>query len=231
MKRLTLFSLVITSMYYLSAQSFMPTISFTTAAGQTTYIVKNDDSKIWGKTVVMTGGMNGMLSLTLKDTVTGEKVKYKIPDMKEVGVWAKGMSKLKAITSSLESTNSLKDATRTDYSMLDADYYIFRRVVDKKGKPRILQLLNPGFDSKMQAYADPRAKQTGGTKLTGGLTGGLDKSYYVTRGGAYGVYVEKGKYKKSMSSIFDGCSELLKKFDTNFKDFAKHVHYFENECN
>ena len=199
---------------------------------RTTYVVKNDDSKVWGKAVFGVIGPNGLTQITLKDTVSGEKTKFKIADMKEVGVSAKGMTKLSAMSNALENTNSLKDATRSDYkSLLEADYFLYRRVVDKKGKPRILQLLNPGFESKMQVYVDPKAKETGGSKLTGGLTGGLEKSYYVTRGSSFGIYVKKAKYKKSMSSIFDGCSDVLKEFsDANFKDFAKHVYYYENEC-
>jgi hypothetical protein len=54
------------------------------------------------------------------------------------------------MSSALQSANSISEMVRTDYkSVLNADFYIYRRVVDKKGKPRMLQLLNPGFETRM----------------------------------------------------------------------------------
>lgn len=228
MKRTLLLSLAVLTCLMVHGQNFMPTFGQTW--NRNTYVIKNDNSRVDGIAKSGMVGMNGLMWIVLKDSTTGEKTKYKIEDIKEVGIDAKGGSKLGAITSSLENTNSLKEMAKTDYkSVLNADYYIYRRVVDKKGKPRILQLVNPGFESKMQVYVDPKAKETGGSKLTGGLVGGEEKSFYVTKGNSYGIYLKKSKYDKTMTSVFDDCPALIQEYGKNVKwsDLSKHVYYYE----
>ena len=212
------------------AQNFMP--EFGQQWSKIAYVVKNDGSKVWGKAASGLIGPNGLMWINLKDTVTGEKTKYKIADIKELGISAKGQSKIGAVSSALSGTGSIKEAVKTDYkSMLKADYYLYRRVVDKKGKPRILQLLNPGFESRMQVYADPKEKNTAGAGITGGLVGGEAKTYYVTKGDSFGIYVRKGKYDKTMSSIFDDCPEMMKEFPkARFDNFSKHVFHYDSSC-
>jgi hypothetical protein len=215
----------------LLAQSFMP--EFGQKWNKRAYVIKNDNSKVEGKVKSGAVGMNGLIWIVLMDTVTEVKTKYKIADIKEVGIDAKAGNKTGAVLSAVENTKSIKQMANTDYkSILKADYFIYRRVVDKKGKPRILQLVNPGFDEKMQVYIDPKAKQTGGAKLTGGLVGGEDKSFYITKSSSYGIYVKKAKYEKTISSIFDDCPEVLKFASSKpkFSELAKHVHYYQNEC-
>ena len=231
MKNTTLtFALLLLSSFLFS-QSFMP--EFGQQWNKRAYVIKNDNSKVVGKVKSGMVGMNGLMYIVLKDTVTEVKTKYKIADIKELGIDAKTGTKVGAMLSAMENTKSLKQMANTDYeSILEADYYIYRRVVDKKGKPRILQLINPGFDEKMQVYIDPKAKQTGGAKLTGGLTGGAEKSFYVTKSSSYGIYLKKAKYAKIISSVFDDCPAVLEFAGSNpkFSDLAKHVHYYQNEC-
>lgn len=230
MKKLFLFGLtLLISISYVQAQKFMPV--FDQQWGRITYVVKNDDSMVWGKSTSGMVGPNGMMSITLKDTVTGEKSKFKVVDIKEVGVSSKGgLGKFETMTSALQSANSISEMVRTDYkSVLNSDFYIYRRVVDKKGKPRMLQLLNPGFETKMQVYADPKAKESNGGLLSS-MAEGMEESYYVARGNSSATYVQKKKYKKSMSSVFDDCSSILDAYKPDFSEFAAHVFYYENEC-
>jgi len=230
MKKLFLSTLsLIIAISFVQAQKFMPV--FDQQWGRITYVVKNDDSMVWGKASSGMIGPNGMMSITLKDTVTGEKSKFKVVDIKEVGVSSKGgLGKFETMTSALQSANSISEMARTDYkSVLNADYYIYRRVVDKKGKPRMLQLLNPGFETRMQVYADPKAKESSGGLLSN-MAEGMEESYYVARGNSSATYVQKKKYKKSMSSVFDDCSTILEAYKPDFSEFAEHVFYYENEC-
>lgn len=231
MKKSILFALTfLATISFVSAQKFMPV--FDQQWGKLTYVVKNDDSKVWGKATSGSIGPNGMMSITLKDTVSGEKKKFKVPDIKEVGVSAKGtLGKIEAMTGALQNAGSISEMARTDYkSVLNADFYVYRRIVDKKGKPRMLQLLNPGFETKMQVYADPKANESNGGLMTS-MAAGMEKSYYVARGNSSATYVEKKKYKKSMSSVFDDCSTILEAYKADFSEFATHVFYYENECN
>ena len=113
---------------------------------------------------------------------------------------------------------------------MNADFYVYRGIVDKKGKPRMLQLLNPGFAARMQVYVDPKANESGGGLFTN-MAEGMEESYYVARGNSSATYVEKKKYKKSMSSVFDDCSSILQAYKPDFSKFATHVFYYQNECN
>jgi hypothetical protein len=216
---------------FVSGQKFMP--EFEQQWGRITYVIKNDDSKVWGKSTSGVVGPNGMMALTLKDTVTGEKTKLKIKDIKEVGISSKGgLGKIETMSSALESAGSISEMARTDYkSVLNADFYIYRRVVDKKGKPRILQLLNPGFEDKMQVYADPKAKENSGSGLMNTMSAGQAESYYVTKSGnSHGIYVRNKNYKKEMGLVFDDCPAIMQQFKPKFSEFASHVFYYENEC-
>ena len=151
---------------------------------------------------------------------------------------------------------SVKAMVNTDFkNIMKLDYYVFYRVADKKGKPRMLQILNPGWDTKMRVYNDPKSKETAGPRelikkdetlrisngdeevmlgLTAGLVGGLAKSFYVSKGEReYSIYVEKSKYKKSYSTIFQDCSVLVEniKNDLQWDNFAGHVFEYETTCN
>ena len=151
---------------------------------------------------------------------------------------------------------SVKAMVNTDFkNIMKLDYYVFCRVADKKGKPRMLQILNPGWDTKMRVYNDPKSNETAGPRelikkdetlrisngdeevmlgLTVGLVGGLAKSFYVSKGeGGYSISVEKSKYKKSYSTIFQDCSVLVEniKNDLQWDNFAGHVFEYETTCN
>ena len=65
--------------------------------------------------------------------------------------------------------------------LLKSKNTIFLERVQNKKETLIPQLINPGFDDKIQVYHDPKAKETGGSALTGGLVGGKDKSYYFSK--------------------------------------------------
>jgi hypothetical protein len=162
----------------------------------------------------------------------GEKIKVGVTDMKGYRIPAPKSKFLKLLSSG--GPSSVKELAKTDFSaVLEADYFLFKRILDKKGRPFITQLINPGFDSKIQVYVDPKAKETGGAKLTGGLLGGLAKSYYITKGvGSGALYVEKSKYKKSFSTIFEGCSKMGGQYGDKPKwdEIATHVFYFDQLC-
>jgi hypothetical protein len=165
-------------------------------------VTLNDGTVVKGKIVIY-----GFKRMTIKKE-NGEKIKVGVTDMKGYRIPAPKSKFLKLLSSG--GPSSVKELAKTDFNaVLEADYFVFKRILDKKGRPFITQLINPGFDSKIQVYVDPKAKETGGARLTGGLLGGLAKSYYITKGvGSGALYVEKSKYKKSFSTIFEGCSKM-----------------------
>ena len=216
---------------HLFAQKFMSPYSQGWAGKG--YLVKNNGEKIGVKFKTGLYGTSGLMWINAIDTLTGVKTKYKVADMKEIGF------KNSAIAGFLNTIGqgggSVKAAMNTEFkNMMKLDYYVFYRVADKKGKPRMLQILNPGWDTKMKVYNDPKSKSTAGAGLTMGLVGGLAKSFYVSKGeGGYSIFVEKSKYKKSYSTIFQDCPSLVEgiKKDLQWDNFAGHVFEYETACN
>ena len=216
---------------YLFAQKFMSPYSQGFAGKG--YIVKNDGEKIGVNFKAGLFGPSGLMWINAIDTLTNVKDKYKVADIREIGF------KNNAIAGFLntigQGAGSVKAAMNTDFkNMMKLDYYVFYRVNDKKGKPRMLQILNPGWDTKMKVYNDPKSRSTAGAGLTMGLVGGLAKSFYVSKGnGGYSIFVEKSKYKKSYSTIFQDCPSLVERIkkDLQWDNFAGHVFEYETVCN
>ena len=108
--------------------------------------------------------------------------------------------------------------------------------VDLKQGDRVLllQLLNPGFSSKLKVFFDPKAKETTGVGF-GGLTvaGGLEKSYYIQRGDEAAYKMKKKDYKKDFENFYKDCSEIYQEYGEkpDWPDFAKHVFYYSENCN
>jgi len=155
----------------------------------------------------------------------GEKnLKYKPKEIKEI--------KIKANWSDMSTSdaNNKSSLQIKFYADRKSDYYIFRTVLDKKGKPRLMQLLNPGFDSNIQVYADTKSKHSSIAAILGKDAA---KSYYLVKGtDQKGIYVKKSKYKKLFQKIFGDCEDMMSKFGDKIKwgDFAKHIYAYDQDC-
>src|SRR5690349_6396939 len=129
-------------------------------------VTREDGTKLTGK---LSSGtlINGYLKNITVKTEDGEKHKFKPEDM--VSVWVKA-SKFVKLAMISESTTSIKELTKTDFDKIsNQEYVIFERaaLAKKDDKFAMMQLLNPGFDSKIKVYADPNANQTGGLSMGG----------------------------------------------------------------
>jgi hypothetical protein len=208
------------------SQAFMP--EYKQSFSNKIEVTLNDGTIVKGKIVIY-----GLKRMTIKKE-NGEKIKVGVTDMKGYRIPAPKSKLLKLLSMASGGASSVKELAKTDFNaVLEADYFVFKRILDKKGRPFITQLINPGFDSKIQVYVDPKAKETGGARLTGGLLGGLAKSYYITKGvGSGALYVEKSKYKKSFSTIFEGCSKMGGQYGDKPKwdEISTHVFYFDQLC-
>ena len=232
MKKYNMNNLILISMFFslltVNAQSFMPPFEFGNAV---TGEITMDDGKTYkGKFTLYGAGLKGVV-IKLK-TESGDIIKGNRDNMNLIK-FATPKSKVgKLMSISTGGKSSLSEVLGQDWkTALNQEYSIFKRMQNKKGKPSFLQLINPGFDDKIQVYLDPKAKETGGSKLTGGLIGGKDKSYYFSKGNSFTTLVEKRKYKKSFTSIYDNCPEMIKNFpDRDFKNIAEHVYFYNKNC-
>lgn len=178
--------------------------------------------------------INGYLNSVTIKSESGEKSKFKPEDVAKLSIKASKLAKLSMIA---ESGSSIKELTNTNFDeIVKRDYIIFETAMrsNKAGKLRLMQLLNPGFDSKIKVFADPNAKETAGIGIGGvQLTGGADKSYLFVQNDEKAVLVKKGKYKNSFDELYQDCSTMLQAFEgerVKWGDVAGHVFVYDQVC-
>ena len=199
MKRIIFIALTVslTLSLNLLAQSFMPSYmpSFGYKKG---FVVKQNNDSIHG-TFTKIYHTENITSLTIKD---GQEVKHKLKEEEISRVYIAFSDIDKFSTSIGSGSSSMKDISQTSFSQVfKADYFIWEQAITpKKGKIKVLQLVNPGFDTKMKVYRNPTSGETGGVGVGGiKLTGGIEKSYFIVKKGeVVATEVEKGKYKKAI---------------------------------
>lgn len=212
---------------YCQKYRFYPEMEIESLATNEGELELNDGEVIQGDLGLnMVQTSSGLQRITaVKIFKKGEKdLKYKPEEIKEVRIKADW------------SDESRSDANSGDglqiqwYSEMKADYYIFRSVLDKKGKYRLLQLLNPGFDDLVQVYVDPKSKDSAFAAMVGKESA---KSYYIGKGeGKETLFVKKSKYKKMYSDIFGDCDAWMDAFSEKVKwgDIPEHVVFYEENC-
>lgn len=205
------------------AQGFItPVPDFGPLMNQQCYVIKNDGSRVEGQ--VKTGMlMNGYLkSFTLKMD-NGEKVKFKAEEIKECGFKVGALAKIAMLD---ESTTSIRKMVKTDFAeMFNRDWAIFENANKHNNeKPVLIQLVNPGFDSKLKVYADPgmNAKESGA---------GFAKSYLVVKAATKETILVKSKsYNKQFGDIFGDSEQLINALPEDkikWKEFSEHVFVYD----
>lgn len=201
--------------------------------GKPAKIVLVSGEEFEGK-LVSAGLINGYLNKISIKKEDGTKVKLEPENVATLSVKASKMAKLSMMA---ESTQSIKTAAKADFNEIaQREFIIFETGLrdKKKDKPRLMQLLNPGFDSKIKVFADPNAKETKGIGMAGvKLTGGVDKSYLFVVNKEKAVKVKKGNYKKNFDELYASCPTMVETFSgekTKWKDVAGHVFVFDQIC-
>jgi hypothetical protein len=192
-----------------------------------------DGTIVEGKVSMATISNGYLSSLSLKDA-NGVKHKHKAAEIKQFKVKMGFIAKLDAAA---QASSSLSEMISADFNeIIEREYIIYKQALlpKKKDKYRLLQLVNPGFDSRIQVYDDPGGKET--TGLSAGslqLSGGKDKSYLVVVDGEKSVKVKKGSYKKDFPELYGDCNEFLGAIPSkkpNFWDMAAHVFIYDKLC-
>lgn len=189
------------------AQAFMPTFSPGLGNKKGMVVTMNNDT-IKG-TFIIIANLENITSLTIKDE-NDEKHKLKEEDIKSVLVKFTDMDKYATYA---EGASSIKKMNQLDLKEIrSSEYFIWERAYSlKKGKIQILQLVNPGFDSKIKVYRDPKAQETMGIGVAGiSITGGIEKSYLVVRNQEdFAIEVKKSKFNDQFDELFGTeCSSI-----------------------
>ncbi|MBX2970471.1 MAG: hypothetical protein KF803_13965 [Cyclobacteriaceae bacterium] len=178
--------------------------------------------------------INGYLNNFNIRLENGEKAKFKPEDVARLSVKASKLAKLAMMT---ESASSIKEMTKTNFDeIVNREYIVFETAMrhNKASKLRLMQLLNPGFDSQIKVFADPNAKETMGVGVGGvKLTGGADKSYLFVQNDEKAVLVKKGSYKKNFDELYGNCPAMLQVFageKVKWNDVAGHVFAYDHVC-
>jgi len=182
----------------------------------------------------LTGGMmiNGGLTRVTIKLENGEKARFKPEDVVFLSVKASDLTKLSMIS---ESMVSIKEMVNADFdNIVKREYVIFETAMTpaKKDTYRLLQLLNPGFDSKIKVFATE--KKTGGFSIGDiAVTGGADRAYLFVKRGAKAVEVKKSNYRNNFEELYSDCPDMLAKFQgekIKWNDIAGHVYVYDQMC-
>ena len=172
-----------------------------------------------------------LIKLTVKDE-SGKKHKFKSKSGEVARVKIK-LGELAKLALAAESGGTIKGLIKTDFNeVLNREYAILERALQpkKKNKYELMQLLNPGFDSIIKVYVDPKAKET---MSIGGIIGGDAKSYLIVKNGAKSYKLKKNKYKKEFKELFGDCDDMMNKIGESkikWSGLAEHVFMYDQLC-
>jgi hypothetical protein len=217
------------------SQGFVAAIEdegLSTLYGNACILLLKSGEEITGKFM---GGVyikDGLSKITIK-LENGEKAKFVPEQVISLKIKASKLMKLFMIS---EASSSIKEMVHSDFNeIVDRDHIIFETALTAKKSDtyRLLQLINPGFDSKIKVFAEPSAK-TGGLSVGGvQLTGGQDRAYLFVKGGEKAIMVKKGSYSKNFEELYADCPQMVSAFQgekIKWDDVALHVFTYDQIC-
>jgi hypothetical protein len=209
-----LFALLCISALSTRAQFIEPTYFHHSTVKELTVI--DTGGKVYsGKISDMDHKKQLLTELTLK--VGDEKVVFTPETIKLVYAKATKMSRLSKLGGSIQRMTKQKIRNKSDT-------LIFETVKNEDGELILLQLINPGADSKIKVYANPSAGKT--TSWTG-IDGGMDRSYYVSKKGEPVWKLAKKDMKDKFSFLFDDCAALKDK-SKSWDDFDEYINEYDD---
>lgn len=236
MRRLLLSLILAVTTTTCFSQGFVATLDendLITLLNKPAIVTMADGSEVSGKfgSGVLISGYLDKITIKGED---GEKLKLKPEEIIRLKIKASNLAKMAMISTS---TSSIQEVTKKDFNEIRTrEFIIFETAQrgNKAAKLRLMQLLNPGFDSKIRVFADPNASETSGMSVGGiKLTGGEEKSYLMVKGDDKAVVVRKATYQKNFEELYKGCLEMVKVFQgakIKWDDVAGHVYAYNEAC-
>ncbi len=235
-KNLIASAIIAFTMMTLNAQDFAtPSMAF--SRKKPMYITLTDGTEMTATLKKFKYDKSLIEELVVVDSVTEKKMKITPDKIAFMYVSPTGMDNL------MRKMDFATDATKWNDSdinnnIINKGYIYFEQseVVLKKNKTEtlLMQLLNPTFCNGIKVYHDPRAKETASVGVGGvTLAGGDAKSYYIKKGDAPAVKVEKKNYKDEyFSSLFGDCDAVNSKYgsDVSWFQVTEHVVEYTTNC-
>jgi hypothetical protein len=232
MRKFSLLFISTIAFFNATAQSFIAPVSEFQSSNDCK-IELVDGTVVKGKMGMVTFINENISSLTIKDEA-GVKHKHKAAEIHRFYVKMGFLAKMDA---SAEASSSLKEMFKTDFNEINnREYIIYEQALlpKKKNKYRLLQLVNPGFDSRIKVYYNPSGNETSGVSMGDiQLTGGEEKTYLVEIDDKKSILVKKGKYKKQVAELYADCPKLVKILGDEkikFKNMAAHIFGYDQLC-
>jgi hypothetical protein len=237
---LLLVSIIVTFTSILKGQEFIQPFEESIPPSANCYVIKLNGEKIEGKMIFGVSGPRGLTSIKIA-TSKGETIRLTAKEMKAVAFRS---NKLTTAVAVLNRTESIKKASQTDWrEIFDRDYIVYEQVLLPSGKKyAMMQLLNPGFDSKIRVYYSVGSSKTTGISMpfpglpgpaSVQLTGGLPRAYWVTKDNGKAMKLRKGNYnKRHFKKLFGDCEYMNESFSRpfKFKEFPLHVLQYDRKC-
>ncbi len=234
----SIFTLLIICMasfaYAQPSQYFMPPVDDDLiASAREVFAVTLDGDTVRGR---MTGSlmMGGQIrSLNIKDD-DGNKYKFKAAEVKVVGVKATNFMNR---TSAMSAPNMPRLMDQDFKKIMNREWIIFdQALLPKKDKYALMQLLNPGFDSKIKVYINPNAGESAQIEVSGFSIqdGGDDTSYLVVKDGERAEIFKKKNYNNTaLTELYTDCPDFEEAYSGErfwWSNFSEHVLFYDKLC-
>ncbi len=213
------------------AQYFVPKLSqehITTS--RFAYVITTEGDSITGRITTMFADTDQIKSFTIKN----KEGKFKFTADDVVRLVIQPWENIFSDSGPLNIPEILRMTNSEFNKIIVLDWVFFERIQlpTKKEKYALVQLQNPGFDSRLKIYVHSNANETAETKV-GSITvaGGDAASHLLVVDGGKAQVVRKRKYQEmAFSEIFVDCDAMKENYQTEklkWKDFAKHVFMYD----
>lgn len=221
--------------YAQPSQYFMPPVEDDlVSTAREVYAVTTSGDTIRGQMngSLMMGGQIRSFNIKSDD---GSKYKFKAEDVKMLAIRATNfMNRTSAM-----SAPSMPRLMDQDFKrIMNREWVIFdQALLPKKDKFALMQLLNPGFDSKIKVYINPNAGESSQVAVSGLVIqdGGDDTSYLVVKDGNRAEVFKKKNYNQNaLNDLYTDCPDFEEAYSGErfwWSNFSEHVLFYDKLCN
>ncbi len=222
--KITALLLVLASLTRTDAQSFMPGFDIFSKK-KTAYLTLTDGSKTEGQIDRLERKQNNISNVRM--VINGKVKEYSPEAIKEMYLPAHELNKF-----SLKMENTTNTSVDYDLRIINEGYAYFEKtevLLGKNSQILMMQLVNPGFSSKIKVYFDPMAVETMQMSVGPLSTGGIDRSYFVKLEGKPAFKLSKANYDQLFKDLYADCPDLLSELGKTpeWKDLAEHISKFD----